>query len=137
MGSTVYVKGPDGEAPAASSALTLTDADLAAVKAKNATACISMHTGGDDFTEAQVTGMKQRCEQLGITVLGITNANFLPAKQIADLESLAAMKPSLLFTIPTKAQSMAATYAKLAATGLPIVYGGVRPTESNARTSSR
>jgi ribose transport system substrate-binding protein len=87
-----------------------------------------MHTGGDDFTAAQVAGMKQRCAQLGFTIVGITNANFEPSKQVADIESLMALKPSLLITIPTEAQSMAATYAKVAAAGIPIVYGGVRPT---------
>ncbi len=54
----VYSTGPHGEIAASPSTVKLTAAQLQAVKAMHATAAISMHYGGNDWSTAQVAGLQ-------------------------------------------------------------------------------
>ena len=66
LAKTVLSKGPNGEDPVAASAVTLTDDEIAKVKAMHATAALVFHVGGNDWTNAQTIGLKSEFEKLGI-----------------------------------------------------------------------
>jgi ribose transport system substrate-binding protein len=54
----ILSRGPHGEKPTAASAVVLTPAEVGKVKAKHATAAIVLHYGGNDWSTAQVAGLK-------------------------------------------------------------------------------
>ncbi|MFF1415345.1 substrate-binding domain-containing protein [Streptomyces sp. NPDC058289] len=118
----VLSKGPHGESPAVASALTLTVDEEAQVRAKNATAAIVMHTGGDDWSQAQIAGLKYQFEKLGIKVVAVTDAAFKPDKQVSDIETVLSLKPSIIVSLPTDAVATANAYKEAAKTGAKLVF---------------
>ncbi|MFC8501227.1 substrate-binding domain-containing protein [Pedococcus sp. NPDC057267] len=117
-------KGANGEEAATPDEAKLSDAEVAQVKAKNATAAIVMHYGGNDWSTAQVAGMKSEFARLGIKVIATTDANFKPDKQVSDIETVLAQKPDIMISIPTDPVATAAAYKKVAAAGVKLVFIG-------------
>ena len=118
----VFSKGPKGEEPANAEVADLTDAEVAQVKAKKATAAIVMHYGGNDWATAQIDGLTSEFARLGIKVVATTDANFKPDKQVSDLETVMARKPDVIVSIPTDPVATAAQYKKAAAAGIKLVF---------------
>jgi ribose transport system substrate-binding protein len=122
LNGKVFSKGPKGEEPAKAEAADLTDAEVAQVKAKHATAAIVMHYGGNDWATAQIAGLRSEFGRLGIKVVATTDANFKPDKQVSDLETVMAQKPNVIVSIPTDPVATAAQYKKAAAAGIKLVF---------------
>src|SRR5579885_2344682 len=116
----VYSTGPRGEIAASPSTVKLTAAQLQAVKAMHATAAIALHYGGNDWSTAQVAGLQHEFGVLGIKVIGVTDANFKPDKQVSDIQSLLAKKPSIIVSIPTDPVATASAYKAAAAQGVKL-----------------
>lgn len=100
----------------------LTEDELARIRARHATAAISLHYGGDDWTKAQVAGLRHQFGLMGVEVIGVTEANFEPRQQVRDLEALIAKKPDILVSIPTDADLTVETYRKAAEQGIKLVF---------------
>ena len=66
-------------------------------------------------------------EQLDIEVVAETSANFDAAKQKADVETVAAKKPSVLLTLPVDAVVTASAYQAIAQQGTKIVLLSIIP----------
>jgi ribose transport system substrate-binding protein len=122
MEGQVFSTGPHGEKPAAATEVTLTADELAKVKAMKATAAIVLHYGGNDWSTAQTAGLKAAFADLGIDVIGVTDANFQPQKQVSDIETMLAKKPSIIVSIPTDPVATADAYKKAAAAGVKLVF---------------
>ena len=118
----VLSKGPNGEEPTDSSAADLTDAEIAQVKTLGLTAAIVMHYGGNDWATAQIDGLKSEFATLGIEVIAVTDANFDPAKQVSDLETVLIAKPDIIVSIPTDPVATAGTYRKATEAGVHLVF---------------
>jgi ribose transport system substrate-binding protein len=118
----VLSTGPNGEQPSPAADITLTDAELAKVKASKATAAIVMHYGGNDWSTAQVDGLKSEFGRLGIQVIATTDANFKPEKQVSDIETVLARKPKIIVSIPTDPVATASAYRKADAAGVKLVF---------------
>jgi ribose transport system substrate-binding protein len=100
--TTVLSLGPNGEKPAAASTVVLTDEELAKVKALHATAALVFHYAGNDWSQAQLDALKAQFKAEGIEVIAVTDAGFKPEKQVADLETVMAQKPSIIVSIPPR-----------------------------------
>jgi ribose transport system substrate-binding protein len=122
LSTTVLSKGPNGEDPSSADDLSLSDAELKQIKDKGATAAIVMHYGGNDWSTAQVDGLKKRFGELGIKVIAVTDANFKPEKQVSDIETVLAKKPDIIVSIPTDPVATAGAYKKAAAAGVKLVF---------------
>ncbi len=122
LNGKVLSTGPNGEAPAPASAVTLSDSEVAKVKAMHATAAIVLHYGGNDWSRAQVEGQKAEFAALGIDVVAVTDAGFKPEKQVADIETVLAKKPSVIVSIPVDPVSEAGAYKKAADAGVKLVF---------------
>jgi ribose transport system substrate-binding protein len=120
--STVLSKGPNGEEPTAASDLSLSEDELQQIKDMNATAAIVMHYGGNDWSTAQVDGLKEQFGKMGIQVLAVTDAGFKPEKQVSDIETVLARKPDIIVSIPTDPVATAGAYRKAAAAGVKLVF---------------
>ena len=114
--------GPNGEAAKPASDVTLTDDEIAKVKAMNATAAIVFHTKASDWSTAQETGLKTEFARLGISVTDVTDAGFKADQQITDIETVMAKKPSIMVSIPVDAAATADAYKAVAAAGTKLVF---------------
>src|SRR5215213_5764367 len=68
-------RGPGGEMPTPTSAITLTDAELAKVKEGDYTAALLWHTSSD-FVNAVTAGATDEFNRLGIEVVATADAQF-------------------------------------------------------------
>lgn len=122
MEGQVYSTGPNGESPTAASEVTLTDAELQQIKEMKATAAIVLHYGGNDWSNAQVDGLKAQFATMGIEVIAVTDAGFKPEKQVSDIETVLAKKPHIIVSIPTDPVATADAYKQAAAQGVKLVF---------------
>jgi ribose transport system substrate-binding protein len=120
--NSVLSKGPNGEDPAPASAITLSDEELAKIKEMKATAAIVMHYGGNDWSRAQIAGLKDQFARMGIEVIAITDAGFKPEKQVADIETVMAQNPKIIVSIPTDPSATASAYKAAAEKGVKLVF---------------
>lgn len=120
--SPILSKGPHGEKPTPVSKVKLTKAEVAKVKAMKATAAIVLHYGGNDWSTAQVTGLKSEFKKLGIRVVAVTDANFKPDKQVSDIETVLVKNPDIIVSIPTDPVATASAYKKAARAGVKLVF---------------
>jgi ribose transport system substrate-binding protein len=100
----------------------LTDEEIAKVKDMKATAAIVMHYGGDDWSAAQIAGLTQRFGELGIEIVATTDANFVPATQVSQIETVLAKNPSIIVSIPTDPVATKDAFMKAAAQGVKLVF---------------
>src|SRR5690349_4733277 len=115
-------KGPHGEDPAAASSVTLTPEELDKIKGLKAKAAIVMHYAGNDWSQAQVAGLKSQFAKMGIDVIAVTDAGFKPEKQVADIDTILAKKPQIIVSIPTDPVSTASAYLKASQQGVKLVF---------------
>jgi ribose transport system substrate-binding protein len=118
----VFSKGPGGETPTSPSEVTLTADELAQIKTMNATAAIVMHYAGNDWSSAQVAGLQAQFAEMGIEVVAVTDANFKPEKQVSDIETVMALNPDIIVSIPTDPVATSAAYKAAAAQGIKLVF---------------
>jgi ribose transport system substrate-binding protein len=112
--------GPNGERASPTSALRLTPAEEAKVRAGQYTAALVWHENAD-FTTALTAGARDVLDRLGIDVVAQTSANFDAARQKSDIETVAAKKPSVLLTLPVDPVVTASAYKAMARQGAKIV----------------
>ena len=122
LSSTVVSDGEHGEKGVLASTLKITDDQLAKIKAGHFTVAISLGWLGDDWASEQSKGLKETFEKLGIKVVAETNANWDDARQIADLDAIGVLKPSLLVSIPLNGKTTASAYKKIADAGTKVVF---------------
>jgi ribose transport system substrate-binding protein len=127
LATTIVGKGPDGSTAASVNEVELSDSEVAQIKQANLKAAIVMHYGGNDWSTSAIAGAKAEFARLGIKVVATTDANFKPDKQVSDLETVMALKPDIIVTIPTDPVATAAEYAKVAAAGVKLVFLGNLP----------
>jgi len=118
----VFSTGPGGETPTSPSEVTLTADELAQIKTMNATAAIVMHYAGNDWSSAQVAGLQAQFAEMGIEVVAVTDANFKPEKQVSDIETVMALNPDIIVSIPTDPVATSAAYKAAAAQGIKLVF---------------
>ncbi|GGH35543.1 substrate-binding domain-containing protein [Microbacterium album] len=118
----VLSKGPNGEEPAPASAAEVTDEQAEEVAALGLRAAIVMHYGGNDWANAQIAGLNAQFERLGIEVIATTDANFDPAKQVSDIETVLAQNPDIIVSIPTDPVATASAYRRASEQGVKLVF---------------
>lgn len=128
----VFGTGPCGESPTPPSGFGLADAELARVRAMGATASIVMHYGGNDWSQAQLAGLRSHFGELGIEVASVTDAGFDSEQQVADIEQVLELRPDVVVSIPTDPVATAPAYRRLADAGVKLVFidnvpQGLRP----------
>jgi len=112
--------GPNGEKAVSASRLRLAPRDVARVRSGGHTAALVWHEESD-FTEAVTAGVRDEFQRLGIRVVAETSANFDPATQKANIETVAARKPSVMLSLPVDPVITASAYREVARQGTKIV----------------
>ena len=122
LSNTVVSDGQRGETGVLGSSIQITDEQAAKIKAGNFTVGLSMGWLGDDWASEQLIGLKETFEKYGVKVVAETNANWDDAKQIADLETIAVLKPSLVVSIPLNGKTTAAAFKAIKDGGAQVVF---------------
>lgn len=120
--TSVLSTGPNGEKPTPASEVSLSPEELQQIKDKHATAAIVLHYGGNDWSNAQVNGLRNALGRMGIRVIAVTDANFKPEKQVSDIETVLAKKPDVIISIPTDPVATADAYRKAVRQGVKLVF---------------
>jgi ribose transport system substrate-binding protein len=125
LGSTAFAGGetvgPNGEKATRSSVLTLTDAEVAKLKAGKYTAALLWHTSSD-FVTAVTAGATDEFARLGIEVVATTDAGFDSAKQMSDVETVMAKSPSVILALPLDPVSAAKAFQSAKEKGVKLVF---------------
>jgi ribose transport system substrate-binding protein len=122
MEGRVFSTGPHGESPTAASEVMLTEDELAQIKGMEATAAIVMHYSGDDWSAAQIAGLRDQFGKMGIEVIAETNAGFKPETQVSDIETVLARNPSIMVSIPVDPVATVSAYRQAADQGVKLVF---------------
>ncbi len=118
----ILSKGPNGEDAVSATTLGLTDEEMAKVKAGNFTAAIVFHYGGNDWSTSQLKGLTDSFTKMGIKVIATTDANFSAEQQVSDIETVMALKPNIIVSIPTDPVATADAYQRAADAGIKLVF---------------
>ncbi len=113
--------GPNGEAATPAASLVLGDEDVAKLKEGGFTAAFTWHELYD-WSSAVSRGAQDEFARLGIKVVAETNAGFDAARQTADVETVLALNPSIMISLPVDSEAGKATYGKVAAAGTRLVF---------------
>lgn len=121
-------QGPNGEKASSVDAVKLTDAEAAKVKAGKFKVGISMQTMNLDWSQLQVAGITDTLKKYGVEVIGTASAEYQVDKQIADIENTIQRHPDGIISIPVDGTATAATYKKVSAAGIKLVFMDNVPT---------
>ncbi len=113
--------GPGGESPTPSSEVTLSDAEAQQIKDMKATAALLWHTSSD-FVNAVTAGATDEFKQLGVEVVATTDAGFDSAKQMNDIETVLAKKPSAILALPLDPTTSAQAFKPAVESGVKLVF---------------
>ena len=81
-----------------------------------------MHYSRNDWSEAQIAGLKSQFDIMGIEVIAVTDAGFLAEKQVADIEAVLNKHPQIIVSIPTDPIITAPAYKKASQQGVKLVF---------------
>jgi ribose transport system substrate-binding protein len=80
----ILSKGPSGEEPSPASSVSLSAEEVEKIRGLKAKAAIVMHYSRNDWSEAQIAGLKSQFDKMGIEVTAVTDAGFIAEKPDRD-----------------------------------------------------
>jgi ribose transport system substrate-binding protein len=119
--ASAQTKGPAGEAATPSAEVTVTDADIAALKDKGYKAALLWHTSSD-FTNAVTAGATDEFKRGGIGIAVTTDAQFDAARQRSDIETALAAKPNVILALPLDPVTSAEAFRQAVKDGVKLVF---------------
>ncbi len=81
--------------------LMLSEEEIQSIRLKKAMAVISFNYAGKAWMELHLKGIRNIFDNLGISIIGTTDAHFDPQLQCRQLESLRMLEPDIFIAIPT------------------------------------
>jgi ribose transport system substrate-binding protein len=132
--SEIQGSGPGGEKAVSAKTLELTPDEVKKIKEGKFTAAIAMHSTGNDWSAAQVKNLKETFAKMGVEVVAVTDAQQKPEKLVTDIETILAMKPDILVSLPLDPVSTVQVYKKAVAAGVKLVFMDSAPNELKAGT---
>lgn len=119
-GPVTKTVGPNGEPAVPASSVTLTSAEVAALKKGHYTAAMAWHEAAT-FTTGVTDGANAEFKALGIKVVATTQANFDAATQVNQLQTIEALHPNAILSLPVNPVSEASAYKQLGPKGIKLV----------------
>lgn len=114
-------RGPFGEKAASMNELMLSEEEIQSIRLKKATAVISFHYAGKAWMELHLKGIRNIFGNLGISIIGTTDAHFDPQLQCRQLESLRMLEPDIFIAIPTDHKITADAFRRITDSGIRLI----------------
>lgn len=105
---------PSGNGQRVPGGLALSEVEKEKIRQKQYTAAISFHYTGKAWMHLQEKGIKKVFDELGISIIAVTDAHFNAALQCKQLESIKFLKPDLLISIPVDTRGTAEAFRSIA-----------------------
>ena len=115
-------QGPHGEQAASVDTVEISDAEADKIKAGHFKVGITMQTVNLDWSQLQIQGVSDTLKKYGVEVTGVASAEYQVDKQIADIENTIQRHPDGIISIPVDGTATAATYRKVSAAGIKLVF---------------
>ncbi len=113
-------RGPGGETATGFDQVSLTADELAQIQGGDYSAALVMHTSSA-FTRAVEQGAIDAFAAMGIEVAAQTDAGMDPAKQQSDIETVLALQPNVILTLPIDPVQSAAAFRPAIDSGAKLV----------------
>lgn len=113
--------GPNGEKSTPIEQFEITPDELSKIRAGHYTAAMAWHTS-DEVTASVERGAKAAFKEMGIQVVGSTNAEYQADKQSEQVRTILAKKPSILLSLPVDPTATRAAFEAAAASGTALVF---------------
>jgi ribose transport system substrate-binding protein len=113
--------GPNGQKSTPISEIKLTDEEVQKLRAGNFKVGVAWHEMNTDLPQAQTRGMKQRYAELGIKIVAVTSAEFDASKQRDDIETMLALDPDAIATLPVDPVTSASALREALKRGVKVV----------------
>lgn len=114
-------RGPFGEKAENAEVLELSEAEKEQIRCQNYTAAISFHYTGKAWMQLMEKGIKKIFEDLGISIIAVTDAHFEASMQCRQLESIRFLSPDLLIAIPVDTRDTAEAFQKVVNSATKLV----------------
>lgn len=118
----VFGSGPDGAPGVDPSALELTEEEIAKLKEGKFKVAICHHMLSNQVNQAKSAATQKTLKDLGIEVVAVTDADFSVDKLVSDLETVMALDPDVIISMPLDADATASTYKKIHDAGIKLVF---------------
>ncbi|MEQ3443675.1 MULTISPECIES: substrate-binding domain-containing protein [unclassified Pseudoalteromonas] len=118
--SAQNIQAIDWSKAANSSDINLSAEQIDTIKEKKLTAALAWH-GASPWINAVSRGAEDEFKKLGVRVIAQTDAQYDPAKQVADLENISALEPDLVLSLSIDGISTKLSYQKILAGGARLV----------------
>ncbi|MCP1103692.1 ribose transport system substrate-binding protein [Aequitasia blattaphilus] len=106
-------RGPFGERAAQAGEIILSESEVEALRQKKLTAAICFHYAGKAWMELHQRGIRDVFDNLGISLISVTDAHFDSELQCRQLDSLQILKPDIVIAIPTDNQKTSAAFKRV------------------------
>jgi ribose transport system substrate-binding protein len=113
--------GPKGEPATLASEISLDENEVAQVREGGYSAAFVWHTSSD-WINAVSAGAEDEFERLGIEVIATTDAQFDPARQRSDVETVMARNPDIIFSLPVDPVVSAQAFRPAVREGVELVF---------------
>lgn len=115
-------RGPRGEKAANITTVALDEADIEKLNGSSFTAILAFHHSGTAWRNIHEKAIKEIFLAYGIKVLAVMDAHYDPEIQIRQLESIIAIKPDVLISVPTDEVKIAKAYKEVVKSGIKLVF---------------
>ncbi|MEW6990173.1 substrate-binding domain-containing protein [Colwelliaceae bacterium 6441] len=105
---------------AKSTEISLTNQQIHTIKTKKLTAALVWH-GSSSWVSAVTKGATETFASMGVDVVAVTDAQFDPAKQVADLENISALSPDIVLSLSVDSISTKSSYKEAINQGAKLV----------------
>ena len=100
--------------------IKLSQQQIDSLKSKKLTAALVWH-GSSAWVSAVNQGAKETFSLFGIDVVAVTDAQFDPAKQVADLENISVLNPDIILSLSVDSTSTKNSYRSAISNGAKLV----------------
>ena len=112
--------GPLGTAATPAASVKITKAEIEKLVRGHYTAAMAWHEEST-FSQGVTAGADAEFKALGIKVVATTQANFNAATQVNQLDTIEALKPSVILSLPVNPATEASAYKQVSAKGSKLV----------------
>ncbi len=118
---TITFEGELGQKPNWDSEVVLTNAEVQKIRGGNFTAVFNPNGFQADHTDVMISAIRDVFSHLGMKLLATTDSQNDPTKQISDIETMLALKPSVVITGPIDPVSSVEVYRRVVDSGAKLV----------------